>query len=112
MRRDRVRILLQATVHSLVDRSSGFPHYLDSVLAYKQRKKLGRFAQQGESSQPETDDISQLNVAVNARCEVESGEGLVKRGTVRFVGPTQFGKTGGIWVGVEYDAPYGKNDGS
>ena len=54
-----------------------------------------------------------VNIPVGSRCQVESAEeGLYKRGTVRFVGPTKFGNSVGLWVGVEYDEPFGKNDGS
>ncbi|TFK48460.1 hypothetical protein OE88DRAFT_1634688 [Heliocybe sulcata] len=83
----------------------------DSVLMYKQRHKLGRF---GEKKDEDNGAVSlpEVNVQVGARCEVESSEeGLSKRGTVRFVGPTKFAKSG-IWVGIEYDEPFGKNDGS
>jgi tubulin-folding cofactor B len=31
---------------------------------------------------------------------------------VRYVGLTEFGGTGGVWVGIEYDEPMGKNNGS
>jgi len=80
------------------------------VLAYKQRNKVGRFAPKEESAAaPEPAD----HIVVGSRCQVESSEeGLSKRGTVRFVGKTKFGKGETIWVGVEYDEPMGKNDGS
>ncbi|KAI9464645.1 CAP Gly-rich domain-containing protein [Boletus coccyginus] len=80
----------------------------DSVLAYKQRHKVGRFAPPSETPPPATD----VDIPIGARCEVESAEeGLHKRGTVRFVGQTIIGKAG-VWVGIEYDEPIGRNDGS
>ncbi|KAF8634619.1 hypothetical protein AX15_000824 [Amanita polypyramis BW_CC] len=81
----------------------------DSVLAYKRLHKVGRFAPQDKAGNTKlnvSDDI-----VVGARCEVETiEEGLHKRGTVRYVGETKFAK--GAWVGVEYDEPMGKNNGS
>lgn len=82
----------------------------DSVLAYKQRHKVGRFAESDISSAAPT---TLPNIPIGSRCQVESSEeGFHKRGTVRFVGSTKFGSGGGVWVGVEYDEPIGKNDGS
>jgi tubulin-folding cofactor B len=81
---------------------------LDSVLAYKQRHKVGRFAPPSETLPPVID----VDVPIGARCEIESAEeGLHKRGTVRFVGQTSFAGAG-VWVGIEYDEPIGRNDGS
>jgi len=83
----------------------------DSVLVYKQRHQVGRFAPKDAAftSKP----TPQVDISVGARCEVESTEpGLSKRGTVRYVGKTKFGAGEGIWIGIEYDEPLGKNDGS
>lgn len=89
----------------------------DSVLAYKQRNKVGRFADPSPTVLTATSTAAAETIKVGSRCQVRSAEvDLHKRGTVRFVGPTQFGlskpgEDGGIWVGIEYDEPFGKNDG-
>ncbi|KAF8887339.1 tubulin-folding cofactor B [Infundibulicybe gibba] len=88
---------------------SAYAERSDSVLAYKQRHQVGRFAP--KQKQDEAPTPSTVDIPLGARCEVESFEaGLSKRGTVRFVGEAKFNK--GIWVGIEYDEPMGKNDGS
>lgn len=87
----------------------------DTVLAFKQRNKLGRFdpAKDAAASTGSADESAVPDeVKPGARCQVDlSGTGANQRkGTVRFVGSTKF--AAGAWVGVEYDEPVGKNDGS
>lgn len=83
------------------------------MLAYKQRHKIGRFAEKHDTAEPSQAQTGQVEIPLGSRCEVESSEAdFHKRGTVRFVGQTKFGAGEGIWVGIEYDEPIGKNDGS
>ncbi|KAG5350334.1 hypothetical protein C0989_011526 [Termitomyces sp. Mn162] len=71
---------------------------------------MGRFAAP-KSEETVVDPEIPVDIVIGARCEVESTEpGLKKRGTVRFTGLTNFSK--GVWIGIEYDEPMGKNDGS
>lgn len=91
----------------------------DTVLAWKRNQKLGRFDPDRESNLQALADsitrthqshIEEKGIKVGSRCMI--GEDSQRRGTVRFVGPTDDLPGGGLWVGVQYDEPVGKNDGS
>lgn len=87
----------------------------DTVRAYKQAHKLGRFANEApQHSESAVEVVTAPGITIGARCEIgpDAEGGLARRGAVRFVGPTEFGSKQGIWVGVQYDEPVGKNDGS
>ncbi|SGY45751.1 BQ5605_C001g00333 [Microbotryum silenes-dioicae] len=88
----------------------------DTVLAFKRRHQLGRFAPTADSSHElAASQRMQLpdNLVPGARCEVALSDVLSRRGTVRFLGPTQFGpQDETVWVGIEWDEPVGRNDGS
>ncbi|KAJ2809469.1 hypothetical protein H4R20_000089 [Coemansia guatemalensis] len=86
----------------------------DSVRAFKRRHNLGRFADAKSAMSIDEDEEFKKEAAkitVGNRCEVSiPGYDVRRRGTVRFVGKTSF--RAGYWVGVEYDEPVGRNDGS
>ncbi|GAA5824195.1 hypothetical protein JCM11251_001562 [Rhodosporidiobolus azoricus] len=87
----------------------------DTLLAYKQRHNLGRFSAASSSTPSNPYPPSSLppDLLPGARCEVALSDVLKRRGTVRFVGPTEFGaKDESVWVGVEWDEPVGKGDGA
>ena len=116
----RPKELIQTfTDESLVDKyvmdDDTYAARRDTVLAFKQRNKLGRFdtSKDANSSTASADQDVPEELKVGARCQVDlllgSGSNQ-RRGTVKFVGSTKFAT--GTWVGVEYDEPVGKNDGS
>lgn len=86
-----------------------------TVLSWKKQKQLGRFDPNLERREREKLDAQYLEV-VNAgieagkRCRVGGAEGD-RRGVVKFVGEIDGMGGGGVWIGVEYDEPVGKNDG-
>ena len=85
----------------------------ESVRAFKEKMKLGRFAEKDPEEvkrrEKEEEELAQ-SISIGSRCEVSIPKATAKRGVVMFVGKTQFKE--GYWVGVKYDEPLGKNNGS
>lgn len=53
---------------------------------------------------------TQAKYPIGAKCEVTVVGHPVRKGTIMFVGNTEFKP--GVWIGVYYEEPLGKNDGS
>ncbi|OLL26021.1 Cell polarity protein alp11, partial [Neolecta irregularis DAH-3] len=79
----------------------------NSVLAWKRKNRLGRFGDTKEDEKPKTEESIPDHITIGVRCQVGR-----KRGTVRYVGFVPETPAGGVWVGVEYDEPVGKNNGT
>ncbi|KAM3716934.1 Tubulin-specific chaperone [Dirofilaria immitis] len=77
----------------------------DSVRAWKRRESLkikydALIATENEAKQFKIGD----------RCMVHVSNQHGKRGIISYIGPTKF--KSGCWIGVTYDEPFGKHDGS
>lgn len=86
----------------------------DSVLNWKKNNQLGRFDVNSKNKLDlEADqtklDIEQREIEVGKRCKVTPGE---RRGITKYVGIVPEINEATWWVGVEFDEPVGKNDGS
>ena len=87
----------------------------DSVLAFKKRNKLGRFGDKDPQEQEKKEEALRKEegkakaITINSRCLVTRSGVPARKGVVRFVGNTEF--AAGWWIGVQYDEPFGKNDG-
>ncbi|NP_001187385.1 tubulin-folding cofactor B isoform X1 [Ictalurus punctatus] len=89
----------------------------DSVRNFKRNMKIGRFNEETAAKREETlsqkeeeENAALALITVGKRCQVKVVGQPTKIGTVMFVGTTDFKP--GHWVGVKYDEPLGKNDGS
>ncbi|KAJ8323811.1 hypothetical protein O5D80_007696 [Batrachochytrium dendrobatidis] len=92
-----------------------------TVRDFKRRNKMGRFsdAKSDESmlsaaaqlaAEEYQQEASQIHVGDRFQVKSDDSSSIQKRGVVRFVGQGEFKP--GYWVGVEYDEPVGKHDGS
>ncbi|KAM4020786.1 tubulin-folding cofactor B [Anomaloglossus baeobatrachus] len=89
----------------------------DSVRSFLKKNRLGKFneeeaAQKSAEQHRKLEEEKQAAQAVTpgSRCEVRVLGQPSKRGMVMYVGLTDFKP--GVWVGVKYDEPLGKHDGS
>ncbi|XP_072551809.1 tubulin-folding cofactor B [Salminus brasiliensis] len=89
----------------------------DSVRNFKKNMKLGRFNEEDMAKREEAfvqkeeeEKAALASITVGKRCQVQVAGQPTKIGTVMFVGTAEFKP--GYWVGVKYDEPLGKNDGS
>lgn len=87
----------------------------DTVLEWKRNNQLGRFDPnyQADVQRRNRENIDKaLTMKVGDRCRVINIEGE-RRGSVRYIGTIEpLDKGESVWVGIEFDEPVGKNDGS
>ncbi|KHJ83390.1 CAP-Gly domain protein, partial [Oesophagostomum dentatum] len=86
----------------------------DSVRTWK-KKILAEHGHEGDHkadhhADKELNEEAAKKIKVGDRCEVRVRGSTARRGVVSFNGETKFRE--GIWIGITYDEPVGKNDGS
>ncbi|XP_027197421.2 tubulin-binding cofactor B [Dermatophagoides pteronyssinus] len=81
----------------------------DSVRAFKMKNKLGRFAA-STAGDDSNDDECVEHMKLGDRCEVTVKNMPPRRGCIMYIG--KLGTKPGIFVGVRYDEPWGKNNGT
>lgn len=89
----------------------------DSARSFMKKQRVGRFNEEEMAkkkaeveAREEEQKAAAEAMSVGSRCQVQVSGQPTKLGTVMFVGTTDFKP--GHWVGVKYDEPLGKNDGS
>lgn len=88
----------------------------DSVRNFMKQNKLGKFSEEAQNVEERAkqkelaEEERSKSMKIGDRCEVKVLRQPTKRGSVMFIGQTEFKP--GVWIGVKYDEPLGKNDGS
>ncbi|KAL7288942.1 hypothetical protein TKK_0016905 [Trichogramma kaykai] len=89
----------------------------DTVKAFLKEHKLGKYNEEEtkrkeEEKQKELENEEKLikSMKIGDRCEVNVPGAPKRKATIMYLGNTEF--KSGWWVGVKYDEPFGKNNGS
>lgn len=89
----------------------------NTVRSFLKKNRMGKYneeeQQREEAKRKEREELEKQKAelcTVGSRCQVTVKGCPTRRGTVMYNGPLE-GKTG-IFIGVKYDEPLGKNDGS
>ncbi|XP_071571613.1 tubulin-folding cofactor B [Temnothorax nylanderi] len=89
----------------------------DTVKAFLEKNKLGKYNEEDtrrRAEEKKLEEEAEEHLAglckVGDRCEVSVLNQPRRRATILYVGKTEFKE--GWWIGVKYDEPLGKNDGS
>ncbi|XP_077954427.1 tubulin-folding cofactor B isoform X2 [Gasterosteus aculeatus] len=89
----------------------------DSARSFMKKHGVGQFNEEEKAkkraenaARREEEKAAADALSVGSRCKVQVPEQPTKLGTVMYVGTTDFKP--GYWVGVKYDEPLGKHDGS
>jgi len=89
----------------------------DTVRSFLKKNKMGKYNPETQAEmerlKQETaleEEKARERIKVGSRCEVTVPGQMARRGQVEFIGETEFKE--GLWVGVKYDEPYGKHDGT
>jgi len=88
-----------------------------TVQDFLKKNKMGKYnpeemkrLEEEKTAQDKEETELASKIKVDDRCEVKMPGNPTRRGTVKYVGEVHFKP--GQWVGVQYDEPHGKNDGS
>jgi len=88
-----------------------------TVQDFLRKNKLGKYnpeevakLEAEKAAQEKADKEAADKINIGDRCEVQVAGNPSRRGEVKYVGEVHFKP--GLWVGVQYDEPFGKNDGS
>jgi len=88
----------------------------DSVRNFMKRNKMGKFSDQAKQDEEKAKEkeLKEEELAktfkVGDRCETTVPKQPKRRGAIMYIGEVEF--QAGYWIGVKYDEPLGKNDGS
>ncbi|XP_023021628.1 tubulin-binding cofactor B [Leptinotarsa decemlineata] len=85
----------------------------DTVRSFLQKNELGKYNEQNQEKKRQLEEAEKKmaeDTKVGSRCKVTVQNAATRLGTVMYSGTVD--GLSGYWIGVKYDEPLGKNDGS